>query len=258
MSPRTKITREQWITAMVGLLDDGRNPADMALSELCEHLGVTKGSFYAHFSGGLGELHQGVIGRWLQDNPVVPLTSTLTAVRDPADRLRLLWAQLAETARPDGAMRRWAARNGQAAAAVATVDRQVMEPVTAALSDMGFLPAQADVLAAFLTSAFAGAYHSVPDPPPADPDAFETLLEIIGRAAPIRAVPGGTQEVFMTAGSAPDQVIFFMVPKGLPAAAKRELTAHAQQLVQQATGAGEQGGGRRGKKAAGTGRRARA
>jgi AcrR family transcriptional regulator len=254
MSPRTKITREQWITAMIGLLAAGRNPADMALSELCEHLGVTKGSFYAHFSGGLDELHQEVIARWLQDNPVVPLTSTLTAVRDPADRLRLLWAQLAETARPDGAMRRWAARDGHAATAVATVDRHVMESVTAALSDMGFLPGQADVLGMFLTSAFAGAYHSVPDPPRADLDAFETLLEIIGRAAPVRAVPGGAQEVLMTAGSAPDQVIFFMVPKGLSAAAKKELTAHAQQLVQQAAGSDEQRPGRRRKRAAGTGR----
>ena len=256
MSPRTKITREQWITAMIGLLADGRNPADMALSELCEHLGVTKGSFYAHFPGGLDELHQEVIARWLKDNPVVPLTSTLTAVRDPADRLRLLWAQLAETARPDGAMRRWAARDGNAAAAVDIVDRQVMELVTAALSDMGFLPAQTDALGTFLTSAFAGAYHSVPDPPPADPDAFETLLEIIGRAAPIRAVPGRTQEVLMTAGSAPDQMIFFMVPKGLSATAKRELTAHAQQLVQQATGTDERRPRRRGKRAADTGRQA--
>ena len=254
MSPRTKITREQWITAMIGLLLDGHNPADMALSELCQHLGVTKGSFYAHFPGGLDELHEEVIARWLRDNPAIPLISSLEAVHDPTDRLRLLWAQFAGTARPDGAMRRWAARDGHAAAAVATVDRQVTESVTAALSDMGFLPAQVNVLGTVLNGAFAGAYHSAPDPPPAEHAAFETLLEILGRAAPVSAVPGGAQEVLMTAGSAPDQMIFFMVPKGLPASAKKELTARAQQLVQQAAGAEEQQRGRRGKRAAGTGR----
>src|SRR5262249_57224896 len=113
------------------------------------------------------------------DHRGAPVTSTRTRSRSPAARLGLVWARPGEPARPDGAMRRWAARDGHAAAAVATVDRQVTESVTAALGDMGFLPAQADVLGTFLTSAFAGAYHSVPDPPPADPAPFETFLEVV-------------------------------------------------------------------------------
>src|SRR5690349_15109245 len=108
MSPSTKITREQWVKHASDLLRQGRIVADIPISELCELAGVTKGSLYRHFPGGMGELDAEVIQRWAADNSASQLRDALAGIRDPLDRLRRLWERLAATAVRDGAMRRWA------------------------------------------------------------------------------------------------------------------------------------------------------
>ena len=46
--PRKRINREDWILAGIGALDERGSLGD--LDEVCVDLGVTKGSFYTHFS----------------------------------------------------------------------------------------------------------------------------------------------------------------------------------------------------------------
>jgi AcrR family transcriptional regulator len=238
MSPLTKVTREQWIASTSGLLDQGRIPADLTLLQLCAHMGVTKGSFYSHFSD-LQNLYQEVIGRWLRDNASDSLASSMQAIRDPRDRLRLLRARALETAQRDGAMRRWASRDPVAAAAVTEVDTYVTAHVTSAIGDLGLPGEDAAVLAGVLVHAFAGAYHASPSPPRADPVAFETLLAIVSRAAPAPGWAGrGVAEVDVAAGAAPDEVVLFTLAKDLPPAARRDLRDRAQRFAEQAASGG--------------------
>jgi AcrR family transcriptional regulator len=233
MSPRTRITREQWLAAMSALLADGLVPADIPLSELCQRMGVTKGSFYSHFPGGLEELHREIIGRWQREGGADDVAATMQAVRDPRDRLRLLRAQALQTAQSDGAMRRWGARDPAAAAAVARADAKVLGYAAAALQDLGFPGAEASLVAGVLVYAFAGAYHTSAAPPQSNPAQFETLLGILARAAAAHAgqAPAG---VDMAPGSAPDEVVLFTIAQGLPAEARRDLRDQAQRFAEQA------------------------
>src|ERR1017187_1764125 len=238
MSPRTKVTREQWIASTTELLDQGRIPADLSLLEHCARMGVTKGSLYSesHFRS-LQDLYGEVIGRYLRDSTAGGLASSMQAVRDPRDRLRLLRARALETALRDGAMRRWAPREPAAAAAVAQVDSEVAAHITTALRDLGLDGEDASVMAGVLMAAFAGAYQSAPAPPRADPATFETLLAILARAATApRRTAEGDEEVDVTAGVAPGEVVLVTHAKGLPEAERREKLKLAQQFAGQVPG----------------------
>jgi AcrR family transcriptional regulator len=233
MSPRTRVTREQWLEAMSSLLTEGLVPADIPLSELCQRMGVTKGSFYSHFPGGLEQLHREIIGRWQRESGTDDLAATMQAVRDPRDRLRLLRARALQTAQRDGAMRRWGARDPAAAAAVARADAEVTGYAAGALQDLGFPGEEASLVAGVLVCAFAGAYHTSAAPPQSNPAQFETLLGILARAANARAGQAPT-EVDMAPGSAPDEVVLFTIAQGLPAEARRDLRDQAQRFAEQA------------------------
>jgi AcrR family transcriptional regulator len=234
MSPRTKVTREEWIASTTGLLDQGRVPADLTLLDLCTRMGVTKGSLYSHFSG-LQDLYAEVIGRYLRDSPTNGLASSMQAIHGPLDRLRLLRARALETAQRDSAMRRWAEYEPAAAAAMAQVDSEVAVHVTTALRDLGLPGEEAAVMADVLMSAFA--YHAAPAPPRADPATFETLLAILARAATApRRTTEGDEEVDVTAGVAQGEVVLVTHAKGLPEAERREKLALAQQFAGQVPG----------------------
>lgn len=234
----SRLTREQWLLAAYRLLDEGRIPADVPLSVLCKRLGVTKGSFYAHFpkeeghAGGAPELDAEVITRWERESGAHALEPMMAAVHDPLDRLRLLRTWALERAVRDGTMRRWAARDPAAAAAVGAADTAITGHVTQALRDLGFSPPEAAVLAGLLVSAFVGAYHSAATAPDTDPATFDALLGILLRAAATggETLPGG---VATAPGTDGDRAVLFRVAPQLPAAAIRQLAIQATQFARE-------------------------
>jgi len=241
--PTTKVTYEVWVAEAVQLLWDGHGPADdpnlLTIDSLAKRLHVTKGSFYAHFPAGIGQLEVALIDRWVKETRLPALNTALQAVRTPADRLRLLWAQFADTVKRDGAMRRWAARDEQAAAAVGNVDKQVSQHVREALKDMGLTAADAGTQAGVLVSAFAGAYHAAPDPPPPDASLLEKELAFLIRAARRRApavLPGGEQEVLVAQGASPDVALLLTAAKGLPPERIGELVEQARRFEVEVAG----------------------
>src|SRR5262245_16398582 len=155
-APRGSATREDWLAVAMRLLTDGRCPADVPLSELAAGAGVSKGSFYAHFPGGLDELHTEVLERWVARLQLPQVSDDMRAVRDPADRIRLLLERALAAPGVPGAMQRWAAASEEAAAALGKAQDAIGEHAAQALADMGLAAADAALLSRLLVRAFLG------------------------------------------------------------------------------------------------------
>jgi len=229
MSPRVKVTREEWISSTLQLLAQGQVPASLSLSEQCARLGVTKGSFYSrgHFPGGDTDLYDAVIARWLEQNELGALADAMNAIRDPLDRLRLLRARAHDRAGLDGTMRQWAQSDAgviaavpAAAAAVAEAGGAMTGHVEQALQDLGYQPDEVSVLGPLVTGAVAEGRL--------EPGAFDVLLGVLVRAAPRRS----HVEVIDVGGDPGRKILFAIMeqlgPDDLEAVRARALEFQAQ------------------------------
>jgi AcrR family transcriptional regulator len=194
------------------IADDGRSPAELTVADLAGRLGVSRGSLYNYWHGGLADFHPDLISRWLQDRTSGMSDNAVRAVRDPLDRLRLLRIIAAQNARADGAMRRWAVTEPAAAAAVAEVDRGMATQLQEALHDLGFADDEAAVAGSLVAAAFAGGEDTALAP--GHPAAFEILLGILQRGASVT----------------PEDLVLYTIARRLPAAARADLQARAQQF----------------------------
>jgi AcrR family transcriptional regulator len=84
---RDRLDREAWVAAGLDALERGGTEA-VSAAALAKALGVTRGSFYWHFSS-RDELLGAVLERWERDHSDAVLDA-LAAVDDPRERLRLL------------------------------------------------------------------------------------------------------------------------------------------------------------------------
>ena len=115
---------EEWILAALRAL--GRDGVQgVRVEVLAKELGVTKGSFYHHFSK-RQDLLDAMVAVWRQLSTERVIEETDTATDDPAERLLELAKQVfGETGgydNVDAAIRDWAAVSAPVAAAVAEVD----------------------------------------------------------------------------------------------------------------------------------------
>lgn len=207
MSPRKVVQRQDWVAAMLTAMDNGRPPAEVSLNELAAGLKVTKGSFYAHFPGGAEELRQAVAQQWLAGVTAMLPGPVVGAVRDPVDRIRMTRAAVAGNSARDEAMRRWAAAEPAAAAAVAEADRIFASHLAPALTDLGLARPEAAAIADVLVASLHAGQGN-----------FDAILAVIARAA---AVPAEAA----TAGDAAGRVVRFT--------ARRDLTATQRDLLDQ-------------------------
>ena len=169
----SRLRAEDWLVAALDLMvDDGI--AGVKIQRLCDRLGVTKGSFYWHFSdldAFLGEL----ASRWAEDSAQIkttlgdeaaPETSLLDAMRVFADRRNLNLAR---------AMRDWAQTDPRARAAIRQADQAVFERVRELFVADGFDDADAEVRAKILVYTGIGFAHV--GPLGGRPSAQEQLVE---------------------------------------------------------------------------------
>jgi hypothetical protein len=224
------------------LLGQGRSPAEVPLAELCVIMQRTKGSFYTHFRGGLGELQQEVIGRWLGSK--LAGLAAARAVHNPPDRLRILRDGAAAQAVADDAMRRWQAGHPAAgttgrqreqvtaelAAALTAADGAAREALAEAFTDMGFTRPEAGVLAVFVARALAAG--DAADPQAAvNPDAFEVLLAVLRRA-------GDAARVVEVTAAGPGEIALYLVARDLPADQARQIGEDARHFLAGRSAAG--------------------
>jgi AcrR family transcriptional regulator len=173
-------TRDFWVDLAMSMLRQGRAPGTWRLSDLTDAAGLTKGSFYArgHFPGGINDLYDEVLRRWEANFDLPRLEEDLGAVRDPADRLRLLLERALAMPGGPAVMQRWAASSPTAAEVLAGVEGVFASHATQALSDLGLSEDDATRLGYLL----ARAYLAGP-PTAADRDALDTLIAVLQPAS---------------------------------------------------------------------------
>ena len=150
-----RLSVDDWIQAGFAILADG-GPNALRLDELCERLGVTKGSFYWHFAD-LPAYRTALIEAWgsLQDQDRQLFENSSNV--EPRERLRHM---MQAVVRPqqwalERAMRVWALTDDVVAANVRKSDGQVLRAVFQAFVDAGFDADDAGVRSAV----FYGAEH---------------------------------------------------------------------------------------------------
>lgn len=138
-------SKDDYYRTALDLLADGGVGA-LTIANLCARLGVTTGSFYAHFAG-IREFHTGFLEQWA-DGRVYQLKEHVDATPDPLDRidlLRRLAVGLHHEA--ESAIRGWARTNPLVAEFQQLVDLGREEALTQAFRDIGIDKVEARVLA---------------------------------------------------------------------------------------------------------------
>ncbi|HEY3674204.1 MAG TPA: TetR/AcrR family transcriptional regulator [Acidimicrobiia bacterium] len=138
-------SKDDYYRAALDLLADGGVDA-LTIANLCTRLGVTTGSFYAHFAG-IREFHTGFLEQWA-DGRVYQLKDYVDATPDPLDRvalLRRLAVGLHHEA--ESAIRGWARTNPVVAEFQRRVDHGREEALVQAFLDIGIDEVEARVLA---------------------------------------------------------------------------------------------------------------
>ena len=99
MTRKRRATREDWVAALMSMLDAGRDPSKISILDLGQRLSVTTGSFYNHFPGGRAELDAALISQWKRERIAALPDTSVGAVHDPLDRLRMIRTAMASPIR---------------------------------------------------------------------------------------------------------------------------------------------------------------
>jgi AcrR family transcriptional regulator len=175
-----RLAVDDWIQAGFAILAEG-GPNALRIDRLCERLGVTKGSFYWHFTD-LATYRTALIEAWgsLQDQD----RQRFETSKDIEPRQRLKYMMQA-VVRPEQwalerAMRVWALTDDDVAANVRKSDGRVLRAVYQAFVDAGFDADEAGVRAAAFFGAGLGILHAS-DANDAPPEMQERFLDFVLR-----------------------------------------------------------------------------
>jgi AcrR family transcriptional regulator len=138
-------SKDDYYRTALDLLADGGADA-LTIANLCAGLGVTTGSFYAHFAG-IGEFRTGFLEQWAAGR-VYQLKEQVESTTDPLDRIDLLRRlAVAVHHEAESAIRGWARTNTEVADFQRRVDRAREEALVQAFLDIGVEKDEARVLA---------------------------------------------------------------------------------------------------------------
>lgn len=159
-SSTNRLGAQDWIRAGFEILAE-EGIAGVKIQPLCRRLGVTKGSFYWHFTD-IDTFHGELARTWAADGPRLP--GVIEDGIDPQARLMKAMSVFADARNRNliRAMRDWAQTDERARAAITKADRDVFEQVTAAIEALGFSGEEAEVRAKSLYYAGVGFAHVGP------------------------------------------------------------------------------------------------
>jgi AcrR family transcriptional regulator len=177
--PARRLSADDWIQAGFAILVEG-GPNALRLDRLCEHLGVTKGSFYWHFAD-LQAYRTALLEAWasLQDQDRLRFAKTPDV--QPRERLKTMMQALMgpQLYALERAMRVWALTDEDVAANVRQSDMQVLAAVHQVFVDAGFEEQDALVRAVTFFSAGMGFLHGFDIERP--PDGEDLFLDFMFR-----------------------------------------------------------------------------
>jgi AcrR family transcriptional regulator len=128
-------SKDDYYRTALELLAEGGVDA-LTMANLCARLGVTTGSFYAHF-GGIREFHSAFLEQWAEGR-VYQLKEQVDAMPDPLDRIDLLRCiAVAVNHEAESAIRGWSRTNPVVAEFQRRVDRVREEVLLQAFVDIG-------------------------------------------------------------------------------------------------------------------------
>jgi AcrR family transcriptional regulator len=142
---RVRQSKDDYFRTALDLLADGGVDA-LTIANLCARLGVTTGSFYAHFAG-IREFHIAFLEQW-EVGRVYLLKEQVEFTTDPLERIDLLRRlAVAVNHEAESAIRGWARTNPLVADFQRRVDRTREEALVQAFLDIGIDDDEARVLA---------------------------------------------------------------------------------------------------------------
>ncbi len=154
-----KLSVDDWIEAGYALLADAGIEA-LKLDRLCGHLGVTKGSFYWHFTD-MAAFRAALVRAWAELRDRDRRGFGELSGLPPRQRLAAMMATLrGERQRAlERAMREWARTDPTVADSVRAADQRVVAAVRTAFHDAGFDRDEADMRANATFAAGIGFLH---------------------------------------------------------------------------------------------------
>jgi AcrR family transcriptional regulator len=181
-SANSRLSVNDWVQEGFRVLaEDGVK--GLTLDRLCRRLGVTKGSFYWHFSD-MKAYREALIGTWAAVRDEDRGYFDQLASEPPRQRLSRMMTALVGPRHwmLERAMREWARSETAVAAAVRASDHQVVAAVRQAFLDDGFGPEEADMRANATFAAGIGFLHlSGSRPSPQAAGRREDFLEVMLR-----------------------------------------------------------------------------
>lgn len=153
---KARLSVEDWLDAGFQILaEQGRG--ELKIERLCEHLGVTKGSFYWHFTS-MSAYRGALTEAWARQRGREHPISRGAVDQPPRERLSLMTEALVSPRhwRLERAMREWARTDATVAASVTAADRRALKAVRQAFADLGFEPEEAELRAKLTFAAGLG------------------------------------------------------------------------------------------------------
>ena len=157
-----RISRDDWITGGLEVLA-AEGIEWVRVEPMAKRLGVTKGSFYWHFTD-RAALHDAMLDTWRETATraiIARVERTAATPRDKLRRLIKLTTTSSAGARLDIAVRSWANHDDRVTDAVAEIDRQRMDYIAGLLVSVGIEQATAMVRAQILYLTLIGSYFSL-------------------------------------------------------------------------------------------------
>ncbi|MCH8552277.1 MAG: TetR/AcrR family transcriptional regulator [Natronospirillum sp.] len=152
-----KVSREQWLTEGLKLLGQ-QGPDVLKIERLCQHLQVSKGSFYHHFRD-REDYIEALLVHW-QACSTEDVIASLASISTPEQRSQQLNEHIVQAdLRAEIELRAWGRQNPHVAKAMAQVDQQRMNYVADLISAKTGNTEQARVMARIAYAHFVGCQY---------------------------------------------------------------------------------------------------
>ncbi|MGB1251637.1 MAG: TetR/AcrR family transcriptional regulator [Candidatus Promineifilaceae bacterium] len=150
-----RLNKEQWLDHGLRTLASA-GPTALKADRLAKSLGVSRGSFYWHFTN-LADFHSGVLRRWQQLTVEAAVDQLEITVADATARLKALISLAAQDKLAlEHAIRVWADSKPEVKQAVEAVDAQRLAYLETVFAEMGLSSERAYARARVVYYAFLG------------------------------------------------------------------------------------------------------